>query len=531
MTEPAFIRDDRPDIGALAAAGVDVLVEHILSLEAKIADMAATLKSMELSEELRATRPDLVALAEQGMGAVLQHLLAVEKERDDARKRKTPFGDSRTTNAAPSSDPRPKPRSQRRKSGKKTGGQPGHEGHRLEPVATPDAVVVHDVHECQHCKADLTGIASSGTIKTQVFDLPKMPLVVTEHQLVQKECPSCGATTKAAAPPGAEQPTQYGSRLVALATYLHVWHFVPLERTAECIETLTGHRPSEAWINTAKKRLSSALDPFVTAATAALRKAPAVCCDETGFRFAGKRFWCHVCCTALLTLFICSRRRGREGTAALNVLTEYRSVAVHDCWAPYFKFSDCTHAICNEHLVRELDGVIERDGQTWANQMKLVLYDALDLKRRWHASGLDIPEDDIAAITDRYEKCVRQGFQDNPAPAPAPGPRRGRPKRGKTLSLLDRLHKHQADSLRCLLDRNVPWSNNQAERDIRPIKCQQKVSGGFRTEGGALEFCRIRSYLSSVSKNGLNAFDAIICALEGKPWLPPATGTEDQQAA
>lgn len=471
---------------------------------------------------IRAARPDLAELIDQGMEAVVLRLLEVEQERDAARSVtvRTPIGDSRTTHAPPSSDPRPKPRSQRRKTGKKTGGQPGHTGHRLEPVATPDHTVVHPVHTCSGCGHDLTGVQTSDTHVHQVFELPKMPLIVTEHRMERKVCPCCAITTTASPPAGAEQPTQYGPRLAGLAVYLHVGHFVPLERTADIIETLTGHRVSQGWISACQTRISGSLDSFISAVTTCLRAAKTVCCDETGLRFAGKRFWLHVCGTVLLTLYLCHRRRGSEGTAALGVLPDYTGTVIHDNWAPYFGFNTCTHALCNEHHVRELDGVTERDGQAWAERMKLVLYDALDLKNRYHGQNQDIPAEDIKAICRRYDQCIIEGFAATPEqPAPI-GPRRGRHKRGKTLALLDRLRDRKEQTLRFLHDRHVPWSNNQAERDIRPMKTQQKITGGFRTERGAVEFCRIRSYLSTTTKNGIDPCDAIASVLEGKPWLP-----------
>jgi transposase len=479
---------------------------------------------MSWLDELRTVRPDVAALMDQGLEAVVRRLLEVERERDAARAAtaRSPIGDSRTTHAPPSTDPRPKPRSQRRKTGKKTGGQPGHAGHRLEPVATPDHIVTHVVTTCAGCGHDLTTTTAATFTPHQVFELPRMPLVVTEHRLERKVCPCCAATTTAAPPAGAEQPTQYGPRLAGLAVYLHVGHFVPLERTADIIEVLTGRRVSEGWISACQERVSGRLDPFIAAVTASLRAAKAICCDETGFRFAGRRFWLHVCCTALLTLLLCHRRRGADGTNALGVLPGYTGTAIHDHWSPYFTCDTCTHAVCNEHHVRELDGVTERDGQVWAERMKVVLYDGLDLKRRYHDNGQDIPTDDIAALTARYEQCLRDGYAvtPEPSPAPPPGPKRGRPKRGKTLSLLDRLRDRQVETLRFLHERQVPWSNNQAERDIRPMKIQQKVSGGFRTEAGAIEFCRIRSYLSTTAKNGIDPCEATALALTGRPWLP-----------
>lgn len=478
---------------------------------------------MSSLDDIRLARPDVAALIDEGMLAVVQRLLAVERECDAARAVKIPIGDCRTTHAPPSTDPRPKPRSQRRKTGRKTGGQPGHPGHRLEPVAKPDITVTHAVTTCTACSRDLTNVVVADTVAHQVFELPKMPLLVTEHRLESKCCPCCMATTTATPPVGAEQPTQYGPRLAGFATYLHVGHFIPLERTADIIEAITCRRVSEGWISSSQQRISSRLDPFITAVTTALRAAPTICCDETGFRFAGKRHWLHVCCTALLTLMMCHRRRGIDGTNALGVVPGYTGTAMHDHWPAYFGVTTCTHAVCNEHHARELDSVTDRDGHTWAERMKIVLYDGLDLKHRYHDHNRDIPANDIAAITDRYKQCLTDGYLVNPEPEPSTIPKRGRPKRGKTLSLLDRLRDRQTETLRFLHDRTVPWSNNQAERDIRPMKTQQKISGGFRTESGAIEFCRIRSYLSTTAKNGIDPCHAIALVLAGDQWLPKVT--------
>ena len=336
------------------------------------------------------------------MVAVVERLLEVERERDAIRTpaARGPFGDSRTTHASPSSDPRPKPRSQRRKTGKKSGGQPGHQGHRLDPVEEADHIVVHEVTNCQNCQLDLRDKAPAQFTAHQVFEMPEVPMVVTEHRMEHKDC-ACGTTTIASPPPEAEQPTQYGPRLAGFAVYLHVQHFVPLKRTADIIETLTGRRVSEGWIRTCQQRVSNRLNPFIDAVTACLRAAKAVCCDETGFRFTGKRFWLHVCCTCLLTLLLCHRRRGGEGTTAMGILPGYTGTAVHDHLPSYLGFKTCSHSFCNEHHIRELDGVTLRDKANWAERMKVVLYDGLELKRRHHDQNEDIPSDQIAAITAR----------------------------------------------------------------------------------------------------------------------------------
>jgi len=164
--------------------------------------------------DIRTSRPDLAALIDQGIEAVILRLLEVERERDAARAAKSPIGDSRTTHAPPSTDPRPKPRSQRRKTGRKTGGQPGHPGHRLEPVAQPDHTIVHAVTVCSECRQDLTGIAAAVVIATQVFELPKLPLVVTEHRCESKGCPD----TRAPPSTTTGRPTSTSAATTASAT-------------------------------------------------------------------------------------------------------------------------------------------------------------------------------------------------------------------------------------------------------------------------------------------------------------------------
>lgn len=468
-------------------------------------------------------RPDLAKLFEQDEEEILRYILFLEHQVEQKQKSKSPIGDSRTTHAAPSTDPRPKTRSLRRKSGKKSGGQKGHKGHRLEPVSNPDFIVHHTVTTCPGCNHDLSSITPKGINKTQIHDLPIIKLAVTEHQAEIKECPKCKTITTATPPCEAQQPTQYGPRLAAFAVYLHVAHFTPLERTADIIETVTGQRVSEGWIDTCQERLSDRLDPFIESVTDELKKAETIHCDETGFRFAGKRFWLHVCCTTLLTLLLCHRKRGIEGTNAMGIFEKFTGTATHDHWTGYEKPNLATHQFCNEHHCRELDSVTDRDQQPWANAMKIVLYDGLELKKKYHTNNQNILPEEIAKITKRYEKCLKDGYAVTPEPPKNPLKKRGRQKRGKTLCLLDRLKNRQQDTLRFLHHKHVPWSNNLAEQAIRPMKTQQKITGGFRTETGAIEFCRIRSYLSTIIKNGINPFDAIVSALAGTPWLPPTT--------
>ena len=438
-------------------------------------------------------------------------------ELEAAAKIKAPFGDSRKTHAPPSTDPRPKPRSRRRRSGKKSGGQCGHAGHRLEPVAKPDHTVEHAVTICP-CGTDLRRQPSIEVVKHQVFELPKIRLEVTEHRCERKICPACQRVSTAQAPAFARQPTQYGPRLAGWAVYLTVGHFVPVARTCELFQTLTGHCPSQGWVLACQKRVSRNLDGFMSRITALLRKAQAVCCDETGLRFGGQRHWLHVCCTALLTLLLVSRHRGSEGTKALGILGTVRT-AIHDNYPSYFTF-DCTHGLCNAHHQRELVYIHEELGQRWDKRMIRVLLAGKELKERYHPIGKRIPQRLIDNIRRRYRAALEAGFEINaPPPQRQPG-QRGRIKRGKARNLLERLRDREDAALHFLEDPAVPWENNQAERDLRMAKVQQKVSGGFRTEAGAQIFARCRSYLDTMRKQKHDLMDGIVEAMAGHAWMP-----------
>lgn len=484
--------------------------------------------------DLASRRPDLAALMARGMGAAMARILDLEErlratgERLE-RSRRPSIPDSRTSHSPPSQDPRPKPRSRRVKSGKKSGGQPGHVGHRLEPVATPDAVVDHAVVSCQHCQTDLRREPVASIRSHQVFDLPTIQLEVTEHRCEQKACPSCQRMTTAPPPAQAGQPTQYGLRLSGLAVYLTTGHFVPVARTCDIIHALTGSRPSQGWVMECQKRVSRNLGGFMDRVIALLKQVPTICCDETGFRFCGKRYWLHVCSTVLLTVLMVSRFRGSQAMRELGILGNIKQTAIHDHYPSYFTF-DNPHGMCNAHLVRELTFVHKEMGQAWGRRMIRVLIDGKNSKERHHPLGRPVPRPEIDQITRRYRAALAAGYAANPPPPPPTVVKPGKKKRGKVLSLLDRLRDHEEDTLRFLHDQTVPWENNQAERDLRMAKVQQKVSGGFRTEAGADIFARCRSYLDTMRKQKQDIMAGIVAALEGKAWMPAASTAPTKRA-
>jgi transposase len=396
-----------------------------------------------------------------------------------------------------------------RPKGLATGGQEGHLGHRLEPVAEPDHRLVHRVCNCVHCGQDLSEISSQGGSKRQVFDLPSLRVQVTEHEGERKQCPSCGTVNASVFPLAISQPAQYGPQVKALATYFMHQHFLSSERTQEVFQDVLGCPLSEGSLYSFVKECGEGLVPAEEALRELLQESPVVHFDETGLRVNSSLHWVHSASTAEATLYTVHPKRGKEGMEAGDVLPHFEGVAVHDGWKNYWQY-DCGHSLCNAHIVRELTFVEEQEGRPWAGRMKDVLLTLCSATRAWKQGMAAFPEEAILAGRKEYEAILAE------ADAVYAQAERGLP-RSKGECLLDRLWNDQVAILAFTEVEEIPFTNNQAEQDIRMVKVKQKVSGSFRTFLGATLFCRIRSVISTVRKNKLNVLETLTQAIRGQP--------------
>ena len=243
--------------------------------------------------------------------------------------------------------------------------------------------------------------------------------------------------------------------------------------------------------------------------------------DETGSRVEGKLWWLHSASTAQATYYDIHPKRGREAIDDIGILPHFFGRAIHDFWKPYFGY-DCLHGLCNAHHLRELIFVHEQHHQDWAERMIDCLLDIKDAVDQAKESSDHLASDQIQAFEARYRQVLDAGYAQNPLP-PLPRnarKRRGRRKKPKPRNLLERLDAHRTEALAFMSDFNVPFDNNQAERDLRMMKVQQKISGTFRTEDGAKAFYRIRSYISTARKNAVGAMDALTRLFGGNPFVP-----------
>ena len=451
----------------------------------------------------------------------------LQKQVDDLQKEVQKLKDqlaksSRNSSKPPSSDglKKPAPRSLRERGKRKPGGQKGHLGSTLKMSDNPDHTIVHEVNRCEHCGHSLKDRVPSDIERRQIFDIPPISVEVFEHQAEVKECPHCGKVNRATFPEQITAPAQYGPRLKATAVYLRQYQLLPFKRTCELFHDLFSIDLCDGTLMNITESCSELLNEPLEQIRQQLEESRVINVDETSSSVEGKRQWLHVAANAFMTYYGIHPNRGSKATDHIGILPNFKGRAIHDFWKPYFKY-DCAHGLCNAHHLRELTFIHEQHDQPWAKDMIDCL---LDIKKAIYETreiSDSLSKEQIRRFEIRYQDILNDGYNKNPLPVKDPAKKkRGRQKKSKARNLLERLDEHREKALAFMYDFDVPFDNNLAERDIRMIKVQQKISGTFRSQRGAGAFCRIRSYISTVRKNAVNVIDAIENVFKGHPFIP-----------
>lgn len=466
---------------------------------------------------------DLKALQKLDKDQVIALLLSiVEQQSAEIQALKDQLSkNSRNSGKPPSSDglKKPKPKSLRERGKRKSGGQKGHEGTTLLQVENPDEVIKHEQAQCPQCQHDLTGAEVVSVTKRQVFELPPLRLQVTEHQAITRECPCCGEQVRGKFPAEVTQPTQYGEHFKALLVYLSSYQLLPLARITELIEDCFGQSISEDTVTSALHSSSEAVTASLEAIETGIIQAAVAHADETGMRVVGKLHWLHVLSTSLLTRYGVHAKRGQEALEALQLVPKFRGELVHDGWSAYPAFTQCGHALCNAHLLRELTFLAEQHQQQWADDLKTLLVEMKKAVEQAQAHGqTELNTSRQQRFMQRYTTLVQHGLELNPPPETQPGKRRVA--QSPPRKLLLRLERDAHAVLAFMRDFRIPFDNNLAERDLRMMKVKQKISGAFRTLQGAELFARLRSYLSTARKQGQPMLQVLTDALLGNPFIP-----------
>ena len=430
---------------------------------------------------------------------------------------------SSNSSKPPSSDGFQKPnrtKSLREESDKKSGGQRNHIGKTLQQVKTPDYVVVHSPKSCYLCGHNLTSVndGKECEIKRQVFDIPEPKIEITEHRISEKICPCCGEASKGLFPENITAPTQYGERTQTLAAYFSHQHFMPFERLAQAFQDIFDIEISQGTLANLDAKLFKKLECFEHNLKNNLINSPVLHFDETGIRCNKTTNWMHVTSSASATFFGVHSKRGKEAINSFDIMPNFKGIAMHDHWKPYFSYKNIQHLLCNAHHLRELTFIFEHENEEWANDMKKLLLLAKQMTEK-HSEERSLPSEKIEYILKQYNKIIFHGFLYHEKLSPMLQKKYGKQKQRLGKNLLNRLANYQKSVLAFIFDFTLPFTNNQGERDIRMVKVKQKISGSFRKMSRLKIFCRIRSYISTARKQNWNIFKAIIKAIQGKAIL------------
>ena len=424
---------------------------------------------------------------------------------------KPPSSDGlRKPNGKKDKDKKKRTNSLREKSGRKSGGQPGHKGRTLKQVDKPDEIVDIFPKECPKCQTEFSTNDSVNTVRRQVFDIPPPPPpVVTEYRGHTCKCKGCGEEFKGEFPAGVTAPVQYGERVASFVAYCQTVQVIPVNRTVRILSDMYKINMSEATVIKMSRDKARGLEPVADVIHKKAASDPLVTThlDETGFRTAEKLHWIHNTSSKTMSHF-------RVGSSRGDILLDLKGTVMHDCFSSYWKIEDVTHGVCNFHTTRELKALFEIDNEEWAGEMRVILLDAWKLTRKARKQDKKaVDPEDIIAIEERFYACLKKAIafhESLPRFAP-PGAKNkpGRQKRRRGHNLCLRLLRLADCVLLFLHDLTVPFSNNEAERDLRMTKVRQKVLGCFRTVQGLKDFCTLRSIIETARKQGWDVLDIL----------------------
>jgi len=427
----------------------------------------------------------------------------------------------------PSTDDQPgkkPPERKTRRGGRKPGKQPGAPGAYLAWNDHPDKTIPHVPEGMCECGKDLAEAHDLGIrYSHQVTDLPGERAETIQHDRHAAEC-SCGQVHVADAPPeaaGAPGTVTYGLNFQAWCVFLMVMHHVPVERCADIIESMSGTRPSDGWVHSLLERAARTVAAANKAIRALIILARVVCGDETPLRVGPgpktRKKYLQVACTSLLTYYFL----GDRDLASFKhfIYSDlHGTVVVHDRYVNYDAFDGISHQLCCQHLLRDLEDAAQTYlGAIWPGQIADALRGLIHAASLARRQGLHaVPAELTAEHLRLFRHGVNVGLSDVRR---APGAKSKQP---PARTLLECLRDRQADVLRFLTDTAIPPTSNQAERDLRPSKTQQKISGRLRSEKTTRHRYAIRGYASTAAKHGTAVFTAIRDALAGTPGYRPS---------
>lgn len=383
----------------------------------------------------------------------------------------------------------------------------------VDNTRTVETVTIAQVAQCDVCGQDLRNIDCQHHERRTKIDIIFEKII--EHVDAEiKKCPNCNKTVKGEFPADMPGQLQYGNGLKAYVINLLIGQVISLNRVQKLIKSIIGSVIAEATFLKFILRLYEALEQWEIISVNQLLMNPSINVDETSLRVDKKNHWIHVYSSQDITLKFLHPKRGTEAIEEINIIPRYNGTIIHDCWSSYLTYNHCDHGLCGSHLVRELTYVFESNGWRWATNIKDLLLETCKEVSKKEKKKLSKKE--YKNLQKRYRNILTRGEKELPAIPPKPNGKRGRIAKSDAHNLWERLRDNESAVLLFAKKSDVSFTNNRAERDLRMSKVKQKVSGCFRTEIYAKAYCRISSYLQTMSSKGYNPLIAIQMALAGK---------------
>jgi transposase len=414
---------------------------------------------------------------------------------------------SGNSSVPPSRDPN-RQRRERKKSKNQSGGQPGHKGSNLARVANPDAVVDHKPKGKCKCGKNIADLRMNLHSSRQIFEIEILKKAI-EHRLFQTVC-TCGESHCASYPAGVNAPAQYGASVQAIVAYLSKYQLIPYERIQELMTEIFSCPLSEGTVDNICLRSLDGLTEFETNAKEELLNQKMLHVDETPIRVENNKNYFHVMCNEAISLISHHFSRGMAAVVDIGVLDKFKGILIHDCYSMYFNYGG-RHVVCNGHILRETKFIEEQYKFVWASQIQVFMWDLKWLVDESKKSGERVFDHlDAERFEAEYESILRRGrleMKELILSVKNKGKVRG--KQHPALNLCNRMLRLKKEILHFMYDFDIPFTNNEAERDLRMAKVHQKISGCFRSERGARSYALFRSYILTLKKQGLGIFEGI----------------------
>ena len=366
-------------------------------------------------------------------------------------------------------------------SGANPGGQTGHKGNFLKIEREADEIVTMKPSRCAKCGKELHG--TEGRVKEQRNKIDvEIRTKITRYEQVEVVCPCCGNENHEEFPADVKSRVSYGEGVQSIGVLLTGYANVSYGKTQKIMNDVLEVPISTGTLVNHTKEFAVKSESVLTEIADSVKSGETANFDETSVRVNGKNHWVHTAGNSEATYNTVHESRGTGGTDDNGVLKEFKGIAVHDCLPQYFKYDNCTHAVCNAHLVRELQGVIDNTKQVWATDMQTLLRDTKKSVDEHKADGQTaLPNDLLVRFNQEYDRILALGEVESPRNLDTR-------KQTKSRNLLDRFVQYRMEITRFADNFDVPFTNNQAERDIRNTKVKVKVAGCFRSVDGAKNF-------------------------------------------